>query len=145
MTGFQALLILLTLLQCGTVPKDPQRVFPLNNDIAKDGKKKLNQTSTKSIDVDDDDENVKGKSRKRDKNKIGPEEKIRSSNKKGKHNNKSMEDDEEDPFSKKKRRGTENDPNYTRNLDRTIDPFDDEEGGDIRVRGGKKTKNNYVN
>ncbi len=55
MTGFQALLILLTLLQCGTVPKDPQRVFPLDNDIAEDGKKKLNQTSAKSIDVEDDD------------------------------------------------------------------------------------------
>ena len=130
MTGFQALLILLTLLQCGTVPKQPQRVFPLDNDL--DGKKKLNQTSAKSIDVDEDEEDQK--SPKRDKKgRIIPEEKIKNSKKKG--SNKDV--DEENPFSKKTKRGKDDNPDFTRNFDRTIDPLDEDEI-QKRPRGSKK-------
>lgn len=136
MTGFQALLILLTLLQCGTVAKEPQRVFPLDGDL--DGKKKLNQTSAKSIDVDEYDEDQKTP-RKDKKGRIIPEDKIKHSNTKGGN----RDDDEENPFSKRTRRGKEDDPNFTRNLDRTIDPLDEDEM-QSRPRG-KKAQNNYVN
>ncbi len=130
------MLILLTLLQCGSVAKEPQKVFPLENDL--DGKKKLNQTSAKSIDVDE--EEMEQKIPKRDKKgRIIPEEKIKGSSKKG-----SKRDvDDENPFSKKTKRGKDDDPDFTRNLDRTIDPLDDD---DIksRPRGSKKANNNYV-
>jgi hypothetical protein len=137
MTGFQALLILLTLLQCGTVAKDPQRVYPLESDL--DGKKKLNQTSAKSIDIDE--EELDQKPPKRDKKgRIIPEEKIKGSTKKG-----SKRDvEEENSFSKKTRRGKDDDPDFTRNLDRTIDPLDEDEM-QRKPRGSKKANNNYVN
>ena len=105
-------------------------MFPLDNDL--DGKKKLNQTSAKSIDVDEDEEDQK--SPKRDKKgRIIPEEKIKNSKKKG--SNKDV--DEENPFSKKTKRGKDDDPDFTRNFDRTIDPLDEDEI-QKRPRGSKK-------
>jgi hypothetical protein len=78
---------------------------------------------------------------KRDKKgRIIPEEKIKGSSKKG--SKRDVED--ENPFSKKTRRGKDDDPDFTRNLDRTIDPLDEDEM-QRKPRGSKKANNNYVN
>ena len=44
----------------------------------------------------------------------------------------------------KKGKDKNDDPNFTRNLDRTIDPFDDEEIRSRPRRLSKKSQNNFV-